>query len=205
MTPINAGEYKSQVGLDKLHYAKITADDAAAYTPGTNSILGPAIAAKPSTESDSTAQYADDSAFDTSSSVGPTTIDVELTNLPLATVADILGVTYNVTNGMLIEGAGMNPPDVALSFRSKKSNGKYRYFQYLKGKFSMPEEDFATLAAKPEPKPMKIKYTAVNTLHEFTTAAGKNETVKVLKVDEDATGADVTDWFDTVQVPPAVV
>lgn len=207
MSPIVSGEYKSVIGLDKLYYALVTVDSAAAYTSGTPAWLAPAATAKVATAVNTTEQYADDGVFDASTAEGASVIDIEVTNVPLVTAATLLGKTYNVANGMLVEGAGAAAPDCALSFRSKKSNGKYRYFQYLKGKFSQADEEFATTEASPAPKTMKLKFTAFNTIHPFQTATGKTETVKVVKVDEDvaASAALIAAWFNAVQIPATVV
>jgi phi13 family phage major tail protein len=204
---IAQGEYKSVIGLDKLYYALVTADDAIAYTGGTPKWLAPAATAKVATAVNTAEQYADDGVFDSSSAEGASVVDIEVTNVPLVTAAELLGKTLNATNGMLIEGSGAAAPDCALSFRSKKSNGKYRYVQYLKGKFSQADEEFATTEASPAPKTVKLKYTAFNTIHVFTTATGKNETVKAVKVDEDvaASATLIADWFDAVQVPAVIV
>jgi|MTBAKSStandDraft_2_1061841.scaffolds.fasta_scaffold01232_10 phi13 family phage major tail protein len=201
------GEYKSQIGLDKLYYAPITADDAAAYTPGAPVALAPAATAKPSTTKSINTQYADDGVFDTSTAEGETKIEIEVTNLPLETIAALTGRTLNVTNGMLIEGSAANAPDMALSFRSKKSNGKYRYIQYLKGKFEIGDEEFATLEANPAPKLAKLTYTAVYTIHPFTTKTGVTEVVKVVRADEDVTASAAlcAAWFTQVNVPATVV
>jgi phi13 family phage major tail protein len=203
---IVSGEYKSVIGLDRIYFALVTADDATAYTGGTPEWLAPAATAKVSTTSSSTAQYADDGVFDSSSSEGESVVDIEVTNVPLITAAKLLGKTFNATNGMMVDGSSANPPDCALSFRSKKSNGKYKYIQYLKGKFSMSEEEFATLEASPAPKTAKLKYTAFNTIHPFQTAVGKTETVRRVTVDEDqaASATVIANWFTAVQVPPTV-
>lgn len=205
--PIVQGEYKSVIGLDKLYYALVTADDALVYTGGTPKWLAPAATAKVATSVNTNEQYADDGVFDASSSEGSSVVDIEVTNVPLVTAAELLGKTYNATNGMLMEGSGANAPDCALSFRSKKSNGKYRYVQYLKGKFSQADEEYATTEATPAPKTIKLKYTAFNTIHPFQTALGKSETVKAVKVDEDVTAsaALIVAWFIAVQVPATVI
>ena len=204
---IGSGEYKSQIGLDKLYYAPITKDDATGYTPGTPVVLAPAASAKLSTTKSINTQYADDGVFDTSTAEGETKIEIEVTNLPLTTIAALTGRTLNATNGMLIDGSAANAPDFALSFRSKKSNGKYLYIQYLKGKFEMGDADFQTLEANPAPKLVKLTYTAIATIWKFTTKTGVTESVKKTSVDEDvaASAALVSGWFTQVNVPATPV
>lgn len=201
------GEYKSQVGLDKLHYAPIIKDDATGYTAGEPVYLAPVATAKVATTRNSNTQYADDGVFDTYSAEGESTVEIEVTNVPLATAAQLTGKTYNTANGMLIEGSGSGAPEYALLFRSKKSNGKYRYVCYLKGKFSLSDEEYQTQEAQPAPKLAKLTFVGLNTIFTFTTATGREETVKVVKADEDvaASAALIETWFTAVPVPVAPV
>lgn len=48
------------------------------------------------------------------------------------------------TNGVIIEKDKDEAPYFALGFRSKKSNGAYRYYWLYKGRFNPAEESFAT-------------------------------------------------------------
>ena len=204
---IGQGEYKSQIGLDKLFYAAVTKDDATGYTASAPVFLAPVATAKVSTSRNTTTQYADDGVFDTSSAEGESNVEVEVTNVPLVTAGLLTGKTYNATNGMLIEGSAAVPPEYALLFRSKKSNGKYRYVCYLKGKFTLSDEEYATLEANPAPKTAKLKFTGLSTIFAFTTATGVTETVKVVKADEDvaASAALIAAWFTAVPVPAAPI
>lgn len=202
---IQSGEYKSTIGLDKLYYAKVTKDDASDYTAETPAWLAPSATLQVATANNVATQYADDGAFDTSNSEGESTLTITVTNIPLSVAATLLGRTFNSTKGMLIDGSSAQAPDMALSFRAMKSNGKYRYVQYLKGSFTMNDEDYETKGASVNPKTVTLVYTAVHTIFKFTTATGKTESVKRVVVDEDETGAVVSDWFTAVQEPPTPV
>lgn len=197
-------EKKSTIGLDSVHLAQVSADDAAAYTSGTPEILAPAVSAKVTNKSESQVQYADDGVFDSSASEGESEIVLEFTSIPMQILAKMLGKTYIDASGMLIDGDGGEKPEFALSFRAMKSNGKYRYYQYLKGKFNMPDDEFSTLAERPEPKNVSVTYIASKTIHGFKTKADFTERVKRVIVDEDSTGAVVTGWFTAVKTPPVV-
>ena len=196
----NANEYKSSVGLDSLYVALVTDDSAAAYTAGTPQYLAPAAMASQKVTSTLEIQYADDQPFDVLTAEGPTDIEMEITGLDPQTEALILGKTFDSTTGRMYDYGG-TPPNVALSFRSMKSNGAYRYFQYLKGKFSPPDEETATKGEKPEPKTLKLVFKAVPTVYKFTVSAGVTKAVKRVKGDEDTTNFSATNWFAQVQVP----
>ena len=199
---VNAGEYKSKIGLDNLYVASITTDDATDYAAGTPAYLAPAAEAslEPSTSFD--IQYADDQAYDVASSEGETKVALKVTNIDLAQLATITGKVFDVATGRMFDNGG-TAPYMALSFRSKKSNGEYRYYQYLKGKFDMPKEEIATLGEKPEPKLLELTYTAIRTTYKFDLGS-INDSVKRVVGDTDITAFDETGWFTSVQMPDKV-
>jgi phi13 family phage major tail protein len=193
---------KSVVGLRDLYYALVTQDDADAYAADVPAVFAPAVSASHKPKSEIKTQYADDGVFDVLTSEGETELELEVTGIPQDVLAVVLGKVYDGDTGRFFDYPGAIPPDVALGFRSLKSNGSYKYFWYLKGKFSMPEEEQATQADSPDPKTIKIKFVAIKTTYEFDLgdiSAG----VKRVMGDEDNTGFDETGWFTTVQVPVA--
>lgn len=203
---ISADEYKQAVGLDSLYYASITADSAAAYTPGTPAYLAPAAEASVTPAVNSQTIYADDQAYDTALAEGASEIELTITNLDAATLALLTGSFTDVANGRIYDRA--NPSgaaNYALGFRSKKTNGSYRYYWFLKGRFTKPAEAFTTLGDTPDPKKVVLKFTAVKTVHQFAIddAVAPTITDSVLRVwgDEDTTNFDSDDWFTAVQVP----
>lgn len=199
---VTAAEKKSVVGLRDLYIAEITQDDADAYAAETPQAFCPAVNASHKPKASSKTQYADDAAFDVMMNEGETEITLEVTNIPLELLALVLGREFDASTGRLFDNAGAVPPDMALSFRSVKSNGSYKYYQYLRGKFSIPEEEQATKGDSPDPKTIKIVFTAVKTTHEFDLG-DINDGVKRVVGDEDISGFDGSTWFDAVQVPVA--
>ena len=194
-------EFKSVVGVDKVYTALVTRDDATAYTAETPEHFAPATELTGEPETAQETQYADNLPFEVMTSEGSTKITLTTTNIPIETLAKYLGKKFDSVSGrMFDQGGNATPPDAALSFRSMKSNGKYRYFQYLKGKFSVPSDEAATKEAKATPKPAKIVYTAINTVHEFDLG-DVDSSVKRVVGDEDTTNFSGTTWYDQVQVP----
>jgi phi13 family phage major tail protein len=193
------GEYKSTLGLRDLYYALVTQDDADAYAADTPAYMAPIINANSTPASNSQTQYADDGPYDVMTAEGETKIDLETTGIPAEVLATLLGKAYDASTGRMFDNGG-TPPDVALSFRAQKSNGSYRYFQYLKGKFSAPTEEHATKTDTPDPKTAKITFTAVKTVHQFDLGSFDDGVKRVIG-DEDASGFSGTTWFSAVQVP----
>ena len=140
---VSAQEYKSAVGLRDIYYALVTQDDASAYAAGTPAYFAPAMTASQAPATNSKTVYADDGPFEVAVNEGETKIDFEVTNIPMEVLAAVLGKVFDAATGRVFDNGG-TPPDVALSFRSLKSNGSYRYYQFLKGKFSAPIEEQAS-------------------------------------------------------------
>lgn len=196
----NSGEYKSKVGLASLYMAEVTQDDASAYVAETPEWLAPAANASQEPSVSSETQYADDQAYDVNSAEGETKITLEVTNIPLEKLALMTGREFDPTTGRMYDNSGV-APFFALSFKSLKSNGKYKYYQYLKGKFSMPKEEIATRKEKPEPKTITIEYTAIKTVKTFVLSGSVTDGVKRVVGDEDITGFSGASWFSAVQIP----
>lgn len=132
-----------RIGVDKLYYAKVISDtgegtiySAPVWMQGVN-----AVSYNPNTQ---TASYdADDGTYESYSADGEVQTSVTVADLIPAIYADLLGLEID-DNGMVIEGESDNAPEVALGFRSQKSNGAYRFVWILKGKFAKDQEDYAT-------------------------------------------------------------
>jgi phi13 family phage major tail protein len=197
----NPNEYKSVVGVDSLKIAEITDDTESAYTAGTPETLAPAanVSLEPATSAET--QYADNGPFDTMVSEGETKISLTLTNVPLETLAKITGRVYDAASGRMYDNAGAVPPYFALGFRSKKNNGGYRYYWYLKGRFDMPKETADSQTDKTTAQPVTLTFTAIKTTHAFVLSGSVTDTLKRLIGDTDATGFSATGWFTQVQTP----
>ena len=195
-----AGEYKPSVGLRDLYYALVTQDDASAYAAGTPAYLAPAVTANLAPAVNTETIYADDGPFENIVSEGATEIEMEVTEIPLQQLAQITGVVYDPTTGAMLDNGG-TPPEVALGFRAKKSNGSYKYYWFLKGKFTKPSEEKQSDSDTPNPKMAKLKFTALKTVYQWTMDTTVDG-VKRVVVDEDVPGTTVVaDWFDNVVVP----
>lgn len=199
---VNASEYKSRVGLDSLYIAEVTLDDATGYTADTPEYFAPAAEASQEPSSSFEIDYADDKPYDVMTAEGETKITLTVTNIPVEMLAKITGRVFDSASGRMFDN-GAEAPYIALSFRSKKSNGSYRYYQYLKGKFTPPKEEAMTKGEKPEPKKVQLEFTAIHTTYEFDLGS-INGTVKRVIGDEDTTNFSATGWFTQVQTPVAV-
>lgn len=196
---VNADENKSVIGVSDLYVALVTADSSSGMTFGTPFKLAPLaeISAEPKTELKT--QYADNAPFDVMASEGETEMKLKVTNIPAENIAAILGRVLDATTGRVYDDAG-TPPFYALGFRALKSNGKYRYFWFVKGRFSAPAESFATKTDTAEPQELEISFTAIKSIYEYNLGT-RTASVKRVWGDEDTTSFSATNWFSQVQVP----
>ncbi|MBE3038440.1 MAG: hypothetical protein IMZ62_06480, partial [Chloroflexi bacterium] len=195
--------YKSYVGVDNVYYALVTQDNVAGYVVGTPAYLAPAMKISKSIALSETLQWADNAVFDRLSGEGETTISCEVTGLSPQLAAILFGMTYDVATARVFDN-GATPPDIALGFRGERSDGKYRYFWFLKGSFRKPKEEISTKSDKPELKSITVEFAAVKTTHPFELVdSGLTDGVKRVFGDTNDASFSATTWFNAVQVPSA--
>jgi len=191
------------IGLSDLHYTTIVSDATTVETAFANPIkrLAKAIEATITPNTSNAVLYADDGAAETASSEGETEISLTIDKLMNAVYAELLGKETNA-DGVVVDSSGDVAPNVALAFRSQKSNGKYRYFWFYKGTFQSPEESYATKGESIEYNTPSITGVFV---HSDVVKNGKGEGVKRMFVDEDDEGVDpavIANWFTGVYTGP---
>jgi phi13 family phage major tail protein len=195
--------YKSYVGVDQIYYALVTQDDANGYVAGTPAYLAPAMNVSQEPASSSKTQYADNQPFDVLTAEGETKVSCEITGLTASVLATLLGMTYDVTNARIFDNGG-TPPYVALGFRAKKSDGTFRYFWFLKGRFNKPKEETPTQSDTADPKSVTLEFTAAKTVYVFTlVGGGLADSVKRVFGETSDANFVATTWWNAVQVPAA--
>ena len=131
------------IGLDKLYYAKITeaANGEESYEKPVQ--LAKAMSADLSVELAEATLYADDGAAEIVKEFksGKLTLGVDDIGSPAA--SDLTGATIDA-NGVIVSTSEDGGTPVAVGFRAKKANGKYRYFWLYRVKFGIPAANMAT-------------------------------------------------------------
>ena len=150
----------SLVGLNKLHYAKLTKDDSTGVTYSTVTRIVGAIEADIEYQTNATTLYADDKAFAVATASGDIKLSLNVEDLPLDIRADLLG--HTVKNGVMEIKGGDEPPYVAVLYESQKRDGSIRYMKLLKGKFQEPNDSAKTKTDTPEFTTPTIEGTFVN-------------------------------------------
>lgn len=139
--------YKRQISLKDLHVAVLTeGSDIEGGTPKYSSPkkINGAISASSSVNQSEEAYYSDDSVEEVHVAVNSMTFEVEISNLSIEERALLLG--QKTVGAMAAGNKDDVAPEVWVGFRSKRTDGSYRYVSLPKCKFSVPAEAYATEA-----------------------------------------------------------
>lgn len=177
-----------QIGLRDLYYAILTKDDSTGVAYQKPVKIAGAINAKISPKVDTQTLYADDGPSETVTSLGEIEVEFGVKDIPLSVQAALLG--HSMSNGILIKKADDVAPYVALGFRSKKSNGKYRYVWLYKGRFETPEQEYKTMEDKPNFQSANLKGTFVKRDYDGLW--------QVIGDEDEAGFTKANTWFDSV-------
>ena len=131
------------IGLDKLYYAKITEDENGNETYATPVQLAKAMNADLSVELAEATLYADDGASEIVKEFKNGTLSLGVDDIGAAVASDLTGATIDA-NGVVVSASEDGGEPVAVGFRAKKSNGKYKYYWLYRVKFGIPATNLAT-------------------------------------------------------------
>ena len=131
------------IGLDKLYYATITEDTSGDETYGVPKQLAKAISAELSVELNEATLYADDGASEIVKEFKNGTLTLGIDDIGTSVANDLTGAEID-DNKVLVSSSENGGEPVAVGFRARKSNGKYRYFWLYKVKFGIPATNLQT-------------------------------------------------------------
>lgn len=187
------------IGLDRLYYAKITEDALGEETYGVPKQLAKAIKADLSVELAEAVLYADDGAAEVVKEFKSGKLSLEINDIGATAAEDLTGAKLD-DNKVLISSSEDGGEPVAIGFRAKKANGKYRYFWLFRVKFGVPETNLQT-------KGDNITFqtpTIEGTVMRRNKLDGQGSHPWKAEVNEDDTGVEkelITGWFSEVYEP----
>ena len=187
------------IGLDKLFYAKITEDDAGDETYGTPVQLAKAMNADLSVELAEATLYADDGASEIVKEFKNGTLSLGVDDIGASVASDLTGATIDA-NGVVVSASEDGGEPVAVGFRAKKSNGKYKYYWLYRVKFGIPATNLAT-------KGDSITFstpTIEGTILRRNKVDGKGKhpwKAEVTEGDTAVTSDIITNWYTEVYEP----
>lgn len=169
---------KRQVGLKDFHVCKILTDVVGSGATYDTPVRIPGIiSATMSTERSTESYYSDDIVEETFSSFNNISLEVEISNLSQSERALLLGQT--VKKGVSAASADDTAKEVGIMFRSKRTNGQYRYVALTRGKFVEPSESFATESDSLSPQTMTLTFTGIplqcNGIYKITADEGETD------------------------------
>ena len=182
------------VGLDMLHYAIMDDESAESYAtpvriPGT-------IMANIVPTTNSTVLYADDQAYDVAMSLGDIALALNVADIPTVDRAAMLGHSVDA-NGVLVRNKDDHAPYVAIGFRRRMANKKFRFVWLLKGKFRAEEQNANTKTETPT-----FQTPTINATFLPRDTDGDWENV-VNEGDPGVEASTLTNWFNAVYLKSA--
>lgn len=193
-------------GVDGVVIAEILNDDNeenGGYETGEVIPLLPVAEIGKTTESSTESHYYDNQPMIVIKSEGPDEITITGAGMDIEKLAMITGKSYDPTTGALVEGPALERY-FALGYRTKGTDGHYRYVWRYKGMFATPEETNATEDDGTEANGTELTFTGIYTTHQFTKGYLDEEGKwqkgpgKGIVVDTRKGLADVSTFFDTV-------
>ena len=187
------------IGLDMLHFAKITEDENGEETYDTPEKLAKAISADLSVELVEAILYADDGIAEIVKEFGNGTLSLGIDDIGSAVASTLTGATID-SNGVVISASEDGGEPVAIGFRAKKANGKYKYFWLYKVKFGIPATNLAT-------KGESITFstpTIEGTIMRRNKVDGRNKhpwKAEVTEGDASVSAETITNWYKNVYEP----
>lgn len=187
------------IGMDKLYYAEIMESATGEETYGTPAQLAKAISADLSLELAEATLYADDGPAEAYKEFKQGKITLGIDNLGLPVAAKLTGATID-KNGVLISATNDSAKPVAIGFRAKKANGKYRYFWLYKVVFALPGTSLATKGdsitfTTPSIEGTVLRRNKPDAKGRFPWKAEVNED------DASVAATTITKWYTTVYEP----
>ena len=131
------------IGLDRLYYSKITEGANGDETYAAPVSLAKAMQADLSIELAEATLYADDGPAEVVKEFKSGTLSLGIDDIGKTTAEDLTGAKID-DNGVVIAASEDGGDPVAIGFRAKKSNGKYRYFWLYRVKFGIPATNLTT-------------------------------------------------------------
>lgn len=187
------------IGLDKPYFATITEGENGVETYGTPQVLAKAIQADLTVNLAEAILYADDGADVSVKEFQSGTLSLNVNDIGTANAAALTGATVDA-NGALVSCSEDSPPYVAIGFRAKKPNGKYRYFWLYKVQFGIPAVNLQTKGesinfATPTIEGTVMRRNKPNTQDKHPWKA------EVTDGDTGVSASTITNWFSAVYEP----
>lgn len=189
----------STIGLDSLYYAKITEDANGDETYSSPIKLAKAMTAELSVELAEATLFADDGASEIVKEFKSGTISLGIDDIGVTAAQDLTGAKID-NNHVVISTSNDSCEPVAIGFRAKKSNGKYRYYWLYRVKFGIPGASLQTKGdsitfSTPTIEGTVMRRNKVDVLNNHPWKSEVNED------DSSVSSSTISGWFSEVYEP----
>ncbi len=194
-------------GVDNFYFAEVLVDDENGYTCG-DPVHIPVQEIGKVTDSASEAHYYDNKAMIVVNSESADTITLTIAPPALDKLSKLIGKSYDEDLGMMVDSPRTNKY-YAIMYRTKGTDGGYRYVSRLKGQFNIPDETNATENDGTDTNNTQIEFTGIYTEHQFDKGiyngtSWEKSGVKGIVVDARYGLANVANFFASVQTPDSI-
>ena len=187
------------IGLDKLYYAKITEAENGEESYAKPAQLAKAMTADLSVELAEATLYADDGAAEIVKEFKSGKLTLGIDDIGAAVASDLTGATIDA-NGVVVSTSEDGGTPVAVGFRAKKANGKYKYFWLYRVKFGIPATNLATKGDSITFSTPTIEGTIL--CRNKVDGKGKHPwKAEVTEGDTSVSAATITNWYKEVYEP----
>lgn len=178
-------EFVLKRGLKNIYAAEILTDDnetgtGHGYTTGTPFHLIPAGEMTRTVDSEKVDIYYDDTVFATVGREAATEIQITGAALRADALAQINNKDVDATTGAVVDSGEYAPKYFALGGEAENTDGTTEWFWFLKGTFSIPEQNDKTKDDTTDTNGMQLTFSAVQTKHVFEL---KNKVAKRVVID----------------------
>ncbi len=189
----------STIGLDSLYYAKITEDANGDETYSSPIKLAKAMTAELSVELAEARLFADDGASEIVKEFKSGTISLGIDDIGVTAAQDLTGAKID-NNHVVVSTSDDSCEPVAIGFRAKKSNGKYRYYWLYRVKFGIPGASLQTKGdsitfSTPTIEGTVMRRNKVDVLNNHPWKSEVNED------DSSVSSSTISGWFSEVYEP----
>lgn len=125
------------------NHSKITEGANGVETYGSPQVLAKAISAELSVELNEAILYGDDGAAEIVKEFKSGTLSLGIDDIGAAVASDLTGANID-NNGVVVSAAEDGGQPVAVGFRARKADGRYRYFWLYRVKFGVPATNLQT-------------------------------------------------------------
>lgn len=181
-------------GIEGLVYAEVLKDTASEIEFGTVKKLAGVATLSKEVENNTETHYYDNQPAIVIDSTGSDNVTINTSALDDKTLADITGQVYDEAKKMLVE-CEREQKYFAIGYKTKMTDGSEKYVWRLKGKFSIPNEEYNTEDDGADANGQELTFTGIQTTHKF---AYKGKGAKSISVSKDVAG---DDFFDEVKTP----